>query len=263
MEQNTLWQLARHSSAPCRLVIYLSIAILVLSGCGVSSGEHAETPVRASSSPSEADLAERVPSISEPALRTAVLLIDMQEDFWSPQIEHLHPAMQKSVEELLRTSRHDGLEVAHIRSKMSPYPAARPKSYQLVFPHSIPCTEGTEGAHPLDFAKEQGNERIFYKNVLDGFQSGELHRYLQSKGIGHLVIAGLTTEVCVLNTAFSAMNHGYAVTIIDECCASNDPVAQQLVLHSYDRFIFTRIRLQQFNSYRQQIEQRLRKLYSS
>ncbi len=263
MEQTTLWLHAKKFSARYRLAIYLSMLILTLNGCGVSSGEHTHPPVHPASSPAEADLAERVPSISEPALRTAVLLIDMQEDFWSPQIENLHPAMQNSVEELLRTSRHDGLEVAHIRSKMSPYPAARPKSYQLVFPHSIPCTEGTAGAQPLAFAKEQGDERIFYKNVLDGFQSGELHRYLQSKGIGHLVIAGLTTEVCVLNTAFSAMNHGYAVTIIDECCASNDPTAHQLILHSYDRFIFTRIRLQQFNSYRQQIERRLRELYSS
>ena len=262
MTQNTLWQRARESSSHCHLGIYLFTVVLTLSGCGGASGEHAAPPA-SSSNLFEAAVADPVTFNQAPAVQTAVLLIDMQADFWSPQIENFYPTMQKSVEELLRTSRQDGLEVAHIRSRMSPYPAARPKSYQLAFPHSIPCTEGTPGAQPVNFAQEQGSERIFYKNVLDGFQSGELHRFLQSKGIGHLVIVGLTTEVCVLNTAFSAMNHGYAVTIIDECCASNNPTAHQLVLHSYDGFIFTRIRLQEFNSYRQQIERRLVKLYSS
>ncbi len=46
---------------------------------------------------------------------------------------------------------------------------------------------------------------------------------LQSAGRGTLLVAGIETHVCVLQTALQARQHGYRVHVIEDCVGSRKP----------------------------------------
>ena len=64
---------------------------------------------------------------------------------------------------------------------------------------------------PLDCAKPAPEERVFIKNGFDGFHRTNLHDYLRTQKVDTLVVMGLITRACVLNTIMSAFNYGWAV----------------------------------------------------
>merc|ERR1719458_1759768 len=57
-------------------------------------------------------------------------------------------------------------------------------------------------------APAQG-EPLIIKHGFDGFHGTELHARLQERGVDTLVIIGVITRACVLNTLLSAFNHGF------------------------------------------------------
>jgi hypothetical protein len=64
---------------------------------------------------------------------------------------------------------------------------------------------------PLDCAAALPGEPTFIKNGFDGFHGTGLHEDLQQRGIDTLVIIGLITRACVLNTVMSAFNNGFGI----------------------------------------------------
>ena len=69
--------------------------------------------------------------------------------------------------------------------------------------------------HPLDCAEDQEHEQVFIKNTFDGFLGTGLHEFLQSQNVKTLIVMGLITRACVLNTVMSAFNNGYRHRISD------------------------------------------------
>ena len=160
----------------------------------------------------------------------ALLLIDVQEDFWPPEIAAAFPDFPANVEQLLATCRDEGLEVIHLRALFRPDQADWMVRYKLR--DWIPCVSGTQGAEILTCAAAQPGEKILHKQTFDGFLNPELDAYLQSKGKRFVFVAGLATSICVLLTGIAAAQRGYLTALIADCSA-DDPAAHARALENY------------------------------
>jgi ureidoacrylate peracid hydrolase len=166
----------------------------------------------------------------------ALLLIDVQRDFWSERAAQLHPDFPANIATLLTLCRHEGIEVIHLRASFKADMSDWMPKYRLR--GAIPCVQGTAGIEPVPFAIENVGEPIILKHTFDGFHNPELGQYLHQRGKRFVLTAGLLTSTCVLFTTASAMQQGFLAAVVEDCCA-DEPNAHQQTLDRYT-FIFER-----------------------
>ena len=166
----------------------------------------------------------------------ALLLIDLQEDFWSQEKAQLYPDFPANITSLLETCRSEGIEVVHVRASFQPDGSDWMPNHRLL--GRIPCIAGTEGVKTLPFATEGGEETVIIKRTYDGFLCPDLHPYLQKRGKRFLFTAGLVTSICVLLTTLSATQLGFLTAVVEDCCA-DEPTAHERSLDWY-QFVFNR-----------------------
>jgi len=169
----------------------------------------------------------------------ALLLIDVQRDFWSRGTPEHFPDFPANVARLLTLCRVEGIEVVHLRASFKPDRSDWMLRYKLL--GRIPCVQGTPGVEVLPFADAEPGEAMFIKHTFDGFYSPELLPYLRVEGKRFLLTAGLLTSVCVFLTTASAAQLGFLTAIVEDCCA-DDPFAHEHTLDRY-QFIFERTRV--------------------
>lgn len=162
----------------------------------------------------------------------ALLLIDVQKDFWTTGMEIAFPDFQDNVTTLLRLCREEGIDVIHLRAVFREDRSDWMLRYLLG--DEIPCIEGKAGAGIFDCAAETADEPVIRKQTFDGFLNPELQERLAAGNKKFLLMAGLVTSVCVLLTAAAASQRGYLVGIVEDCCADK-PEAH---LHTLERYPF-------------------------
>ena len=166
----------------------------------------------------------------------ALLLVDLQEGFWSLEMAEQFPDFPASVMRLLSFCRDQGIEVIHLRAGFEADMSDWMVRYKLR--GRIPCVRGTPGADVLPFAREQPGEAVIVKSSFDGFLNPELLAHLRQGKKRFLLTAGLITSVCVLLTTASAAQCGFLTAVVEDCCA-DDLQAHKYTLERYP-FIFER-----------------------
>jgi len=167
----------------------------------------------------------------------ALLLIDVQRDFWEEALAERFPEFPTNVARLLELCRSEGIEVIHLRASFKLDQSDWMPRYRLR--GRIPCVEGTPGAETLPVALALPNEAVISKHTFDGFCAPELPAYLRSRSKRFVLTAGLVTSTCVLFTTASAMQSGFLAAVVDDCCA-DEPMAHADTLDRY-QFIFERV----------------------
>jgi nicotinamidase-related amidase len=171
----------------------------------------------------------------------ALLLIDVQQDFYGAKMAELFPDFSSNVTQLLKLCRSEGIAVIHLRASFRPDGSDWMVRYRLR--GRIPCVEGTPGVETLPFAREELGETVITKHAFDGFQAPELLQRLRQGRARFILTAGLVTSTCVLFTTVSAMQNGFLSAVVEDCCA-DEPSAHQETLDMYS-FIFDRTRVSQ------------------
>jgi len=164
----------------------------------------------------------------------ALLLIDVQQDFWTEAMNVAFPDYADRVAALLQLCRHEAIDVIHLRAKFAEDQSDWMVKY--LFRDGIPCIAGTPGEQVFDYAQDIADEKVIVKQAFDGFLNPELATHLAANNKRYLLVAGLVTSVCVLLTAASAAQRGYLVSVVADCCADN-PEAHVQTLEHYP-FIF-------------------------
>ena len=82
---------------------------------------------------------------------------------------------------------------------------------------------GTWGSefHP-DVAPQAG-DMVFRKQCVNPFFGTALLEWLRRQGVTNLVLAGTATNLVVESAARYADDAGFAVTVVEDCCASPNP----------------------------------------
>jgi len=80
--------------------------------------------------------------------------------------------------------------------------------------------EGSPGTQIIPELYRQGDYVIDNKKRLDCFYGTDLRLLLDTLGVRNVVLMGINTNTCVLNTSFTAFNFDYRVVVLSDCVAS-------------------------------------------
>jgi len=162
---------------------------------------------------------EVVERVDLPARETAVIVVDMQNDFVNPKGRLFVPTAPKTVEpikRLLEKARSAGARVFYTQDTHYD----DDPEYRIWGEH---VRYGTWGWQIVDELKPQPGDIVVMKTRYDGFYGTPLDDLLRVYGIKNTVIVGTVANICVLHTAASAALRWYKVVIpIDGISALTD-----------------------------------------
>lgn len=170
--------------------------------------------------------------------QVALILVDIQRDFWSPLKGHSEFAsFPGNVETLLSEARTRGLTVVHVHSAFDADRSNWMLFYRPEGRGEIPCIAGTEGTQIEGFAAPLPGEKRVEKETFDGFVGTDLGEFLEGRGVKAALIAGLETSVCVLFTATSAYLRRIVPLVVTDACA-DEPSRHEASLSMYGDLCF-------------------------
>jgi nicotinamidase/pyrazinamidase len=96
--------------------------------------------------------------------------------------------------------------------------------------HSL---RGTQGAEVIDDLRPEPTDMILPKRRFSAFFKTDLDQTLRTLGIDTIVVTGITTEFCVLMTAFEGLCHDFSAIILENCTASRSKELRNGCLNLY------------------------------
>jgi len=91
---------------------------------------------------------------------------------------------------------------------------------------------GEEGHDLIPELRPGEGEVVIDKPMRSAFSWTDFDLILRNKGVKNLVIAGVTTDVCVLSTVKDAIERGYDVLLVEDACAAAEQSLQDSVIRS-------------------------------
>jgi nicotinamidase-related amidase len=187
-------------------------------------------------------------SFALPDGRVALLVIDMQRDFLLPggfgeSLGNDVSLLQRVVPPLarvLQAARDAGMLVVHTREghlpDLSDCPPAKLRrgapSRRIgdPGPYGRILIRGEFGHDIVDELAPQPGEPVVDKPGKGAFYATGLHDLLEDAGVTHLVVTGVTTEVCVHTTVREANDRGFECLVLGDCCGSYFPEFHEVAL---------------------------------
>lgn len=178
----------------------------------------------------------------------AVVIIDMQNDFCSPQGETtrhtdipkcqaLAQAVATRLRPFLDRARRAGVRIIHVRRVLDPNHITGPME-ELTRRRGRSGYTGKRGSWGADFFEDicpQGDELVVEKPHYSAFIGTQFDTLLRQRGISTLVLVGVATHVCVGTTAQDAFQRGFYVVLCSDLTAGADEEAHSAALLNIER----------------------------
>ncbi len=184
--------------------------------------------------------AEPHPFEFDPA-RVALLCIDFQRDFLESggfgeslgnDVSRLRSAIAPT-QTVLTAFRDRGWTVIHTREGHRPdltdlFPAKRDRGNPSLRigeegPMGRLLVRGSDGHEIVPELAPQPGEVVLDKPGKGSFYATDLETILRARAIAHLVVTGVTTEVCVQSTVREANDRGFESLVLSDCTGSYFP----------------------------------------
>jgi ureidoacrylate peracid hydrolase len=196
------------------------------------------------------------PIAIDPA-RTAVLVVDMQNDFGAKggmfdragiDLSMIQRAIDPTAS-VLAAARRTGIPIVYLKMGFRPDlsdlgPADSPNRVRhLLFGvgETMRAPDGTDSRILIrdtwntEIVPElvpQANDVVLYKHRFSGFYQTDLDRILKELGVAYLIVTGCTTSVCVESTVRDAVFRDYTCVLLADCMG--EPIGHGLPRSNHD-----------------------------
>lgn len=136
------------------------------------------------------------------SIKTALLIIDIQEFYFPGEGPGLHNAIPVSLKakEVLQNFREKNQLVVHIRHYAK-------KGFEI-----------HKNVAPIE------GEKIITKKAINSFQNTDLLDYLKTNSINRIVIIGMQTQMCVEAATRAGADLGFECILVHDACATRDVI---------------------------------------
>ncbi|HIE14348.1 TPA: cysteine hydrolase [Candidatus Bathyarchaeota archaeon] len=141
----------------------------------------------------------------------AVIVVDMQRDNMFKGALSIVPKVRRLLEE----ARRKGVPIIYACDTRHPEDSLFKRIG--ISPHALKDTEGWKVIRELTPRK---GDLIVEKRMLSAFFGTSLDSILREKKINSLIVAGISTDVCLLKTVLDAFELGYEVMVPSDGCAA-------------------------------------------
>jgi len=173
------------------------------------------------------------PSVKLNKASTAVLVVDMLNDFLKPGGKMvlegggvLIPPMRR----LLTQARKAGLPVVYVNDSHRPG-LREDREFKKRSEH---CIEGTWGAAVIDEIKPKKKDFVVLKHRFSGFYDTDLDLTLKDLCIDTVIVMGVVTNICVRSTIHDAFFRGYKVLVPRDCVMATGEREQESSLYDIE-----------------------------
>jgi nicotinamidase-related amidase len=151
--------------------------------------------------------------------KTALLIIDMINDFQFPGAEPLLPKIEAVADATLKlraAADRLGIPTIYVNDNYGQWHSERSRIVGSCLTPDNPGRETVKRMAPRD------RDDFIIKPQMSGFYSTNLQVMLPRLGISRLVLAGLQADICILFTAADAHMRDYALWVPADAVASED-----------------------------------------
>lgn len=193
----------------------------------------------------------RLPAAPQPVeldlARTALVIVDMQNDFchpegWFPAVRGVDPtpllAPVDAISRLIAASRAASVPILwlnwgvredaanlppHVLDKATSCGALPGYGDPSPTGHGPILAEGSWGAATIEALDQQPEDLVVHKHRLSGFKDSTLDSVLRRAGITTLLFTGINIDRCVFATLTDASFEGYDTILVEDATATPSP----------------------------------------
>ena len=239
-----------------------AVMIGMASTVGISNNAIASPKATARKRPRDVRIDARPEPITIDLRKTAVLVIDMQNDFGSKggmfdragvDISGIRAAVP-SIRFALAAARTASLPIIYLKMAFKPdLSDAGPPTGPNLLKHApmhvgeaVTAPDGTPsrvlirdnwGTEIIPELRPEAGDTSVYKNRFSGFFRTDLDEVLKRLGIEALIVTGCTTSVCVESTVRDAMFRDYRCIVLEDCAA--EPIAATAPRSNHEASLLT------------------------
>ena len=165
------------------------------------------------------------PALTLSARRTAVLIVDMLNDFCKPGGAMVLPGYERLLlpqQTVIDAARRSGATVIFVVDAHRQN-VRRDREFLKRTPH---CIENSWGAKVIDELGARPDDLFVIKRRYSAFFNTDLDLTLRDLEIDALIVMGVVTNICVRSTVHDAFFLGYKVIVPEDCVAATGPREQ-------------------------------------
>ena len=162
----------------------------------------------------------------------ALLILDMISDFEFEDGNKLYPQALEAaaaIAQLKRKAKEADAAVVYVNDNYGRW-------NEDFHTYTRNVSEKSEkGRRIIELLEPEGNDMFVLKPQRSGFYATPLGVLLLSMGTSRVLIAGVTTDICVLFTAHDAYMRGFSVNVPTDCSAAVRPAHHRRALKFLER----------------------------
>jgi nicotinamidase-related amidase len=218
------------------VLISLLVVFLGLTGTALAAVDKPDAQ-KGAGLPGSANTSASTSVLIDPALtinraRTAVLIMDYQNDIVSMLPENVQAPLLDRAGAVLKKARQAHLPIIYVVVRFRDgYPEVDPRNKLFSgLKASGRLREGTSGAEIHARVAPEPGDIVVTKRRVGAFSTTDLETILRAKNIHTLVLLGIATSGVVLSTIRSAADMDYSLVVVSDACADRDAEVNRVLM---------------------------------